>query len=166
MNGPGRFDPAEMLAVLDANRVQFVGIGGVAVQAWGHQRTTRDLDLLISPAPENLARLAEALRALGAELYTHPADSERLTLPADAEFLARKTCWNLFTSAGGLDLWVGTRDLTGARGNYDQLEARATRVKLANATVAVIGKDDLIALKLAAGRERDLDDVAALTRSR
>ena len=77
----------------------------------------------------------------------------------------KKTSWNLFTSAGGLDLWIGTIDLPGARGPYSQLAKRATRVELSSSTIAVVGRDDLIAMKRFAARPRDLDDIAALTRA-
>jgi hypothetical protein len=165
MSDSARFDPARILSVLGANDVALIVIGGVAVQAWGHQRTTRDLDLLVDPHPANLARLAEALAELQAEIYTGPDELERMPLSFDARMLARKTSWNLFTSAGGLDIWIDTTDLTGARGSYDQLARRVQRVELAGATIAIVGRDDLIAMKRAAARERDLDDIAALTRA-
>jgi hypothetical protein len=160
------FDPAQILSVLGAHDVAFIVIGGVAVQAWGHQRTTRDLDLLIDPRPANLARLAAALAELEAELYTRPREPDRLPLPTDPALLARKASWNLFTSAGGLDLWIDTTDLAGARGSYDELAGRAQQVELASATIAIVGRDDLIAMKRVAARSRDLDDIAALTRVR
>lgn len=165
MSDRDRFDPARIISVLDSHGVAFVVIGGVAVQAWGHQRTTRDLDLLIDPDPANLTRLADALAALEAAIYTHPLEPATLALPADPRLLAKKASWNLYTSAGGLDLWLGTTDLLGARGTFRELAARAQRVELAELTVAIVDRDDLIAMKLAAGRERDLEDIAALTRA-
>jgi hypothetical protein len=158
------FDPARILSVLSEHRVAFIVIGGVAVQAWGHQRTTRDLDLLIDPRPSNLKRLARALEDLDAEVHTDD-QQERLPLPADPRLLAKKTSWSLFTSAGGLDIWLDTIDLPGARGRYSQLAERATRVELSSSTIAIAGRDDLIAMKGAAARPRDLDDIAALTRA-
>ena len=37
-------------------------MGGIAVQVHGHVRMTNDLDLIPAPTPENLKRLAAALR--------------------------------------------------------------------------------------------------------
>jgi hypothetical protein len=159
------FDPSRILSVLGGHGVAFIVIGGVAVQAWGHQRTTRDLDLLVDPRPSNLRRLAQALEELETEVYASVEGHDRLPLPSDPRLLAKKTSWNLFTSAGGLDLWIDTIDLPGARGPYSQVAKRATRVELSSSTIAIVGRDDLIAMKRAAARPRDLDDIAALTRA-
>jgi hypothetical protein len=150
--------------VLGEHRVAFIVIGGVAVQAWGQQRTTRDLDLLVDPRPSNIKRLARALEELDSEVYAGD-QQDRLPLPSDPRLLAKKTSWNLFTSAGGVELWVDTIDLPGARGRYAQLAKRATSVELSGGTIAVVGRDDLIAMKRAAARPHDLDDIAALTRA-
>lgn len=155
-------DPALILDVLHRQRVDYVVIGGVAVQAHGSPRTTQDLDLLVSPMRDNLARLAASLHDLDAMLYA--TATEAVDFVPDAAFLATKTSWNLTTPAGGrLDLWIDTTDLAGARGDWSALRERALEIVLAGATVPVVGRDDLISMKRAAGRERDLADVAVLT---
>jgi hypothetical protein len=53
------------LAGAGEHRVDYVVIGGLAVQAHGHTRTTQDLDLGPEPSEENRKRLRAALRALG-----------------------------------------------------------------------------------------------------
>ena len=50
--------------------MDYVVVGGVAVQAHGHGRSTRDLDLVPRPDLLNLSRLGEALAALGAHLLS------------------------------------------------------------------------------------------------
>jgi hypothetical protein len=55
-----------ILRVLAANRVEYVVIGGLAVQAHGHPRTTQDIDPVPEPTDENRARLLAALTELGA----------------------------------------------------------------------------------------------------
>jgi len=158
----GPHDPAVILDAMHRRRVDYIVIGGVAVQAHGNPRTTQDLDLLVSPEPANLGRLAAALEDLDALLYA--TATEAVQFAPDAAFLATKTSWNLTTPAGGgLDLWIDTTDLAGARGDWRALRERALEIVLAGATVPVVGRDDLISLKRAAGRERDLADLAALT---
>ncbi len=41
-------DAAQLLAALDRHQVDCVLIGGMAVQAYGHVRTTVDLDVIAS----------------------------------------------------------------------------------------------------------------------
>ena len=48
--------------------VDFVLVGGLAVNAWGYLRATRDVDLVPDPSPENLARLDALLVELGGKV--------------------------------------------------------------------------------------------------
>jgi hypothetical protein len=61
MANPGRFDARELFRALADRGVDYVTIGGVAIQAHGGQRLTQDLDVAIAASEENLARLADAL---------------------------------------------------------------------------------------------------------
>lgn len=68
MNGPSQpLDAYQLVASLTGHRVDFVVIGGVALQAHGHVRTTVDLDVVAAWTPENVRRLAGALRELEAK---------------------------------------------------------------------------------------------------
>jgi hypothetical protein len=57
-------DLARLGRALNAHHVRYVLIGGFAVIAHGGTRTTKDIDLLIDPAPENVARVRDALQVL------------------------------------------------------------------------------------------------------
>jgi hypothetical protein len=48
--------------------VRFVLVGGLAVNAWGYLRATRDVDFVPDPDAENLARLDAVLRDLGGKV--------------------------------------------------------------------------------------------------
>lgn len=55
----------ELLERLIEAEVQFILVGGLAVNAWGYLRATRDVDVVPDPDRENLAKLDALLRALG-----------------------------------------------------------------------------------------------------
>ena len=57
----GRFDPDRILAVLDAQRVEHLLVGGLAARAYGAERRTADVDCVPSTTMENLERVAAAL---------------------------------------------------------------------------------------------------------
>jgi predicted nucleotidyltransferase len=57
-------DAERILRVLAEHGVEYVLIGGLAVQTHGHVRTTNDADLIPAPDPANLERLANALQDL------------------------------------------------------------------------------------------------------
>src|SRR5262245_36130070 len=54
-----------IVAGLNANQVQYLIVGGLAVVVHGYIRFTADVDLLLSVEPDNLKRAVEALKALG-----------------------------------------------------------------------------------------------------
>jgi hypothetical protein len=56
--GETPLDAERILAVLADHSVDYVIVGGLAVQTHGHVRTTVDIDVYPRPEPANLARLA------------------------------------------------------------------------------------------------------------
>jgi hypothetical protein len=148
-------DAERILRVLDEREVEYVLIGGLAVQAHGHVRTTNDADLIPAPDPANLERLAKALRALDARVLNPGQEGVRV----DATMLPRAAIWQFATRDGGIDVM---HKVPGGR-SYSELSDRAWHVRLGDIDVPVVGLDDLIQMKLARGRAVDLADVAALT---
>jgi hypothetical protein len=145
-------DATAILRALDRHRVDYVVIGGLAVQTHGHPRTTQDLDLVPEPSPANLARLADALTALGARPVGAARQVQaRVEIPATGVL-------ELDTDAGGVDVHL---DPPGAA-PYAALRGRALKLEL-DVTVLVAGRDDLIAMKRASGRPIDRSDLLALT---
>jgi hypothetical protein len=144
-----------ILRALADHGVDYVLIGGLAVQTHGHVRTTIDADLIPAPDPANLRRLAAALRSLDARVL-NPGEEDT---PVDAKMLPRATIWQFTTRDGGIDVM---REVPGGR-PYAELSERALHVQLDDIDVPVVDLDDLIRMKLARGRPTDLADVAALT---
>ena len=97
---PEIFDPRRILVSLSEHRVDFVVVGGVAVQSHGHGRSTRDLDIIPKPDLLNLSRLGEALADLGAGVLK-AAPNVGVTDPL---LLRRAPLVPLMTRYGRLDL--------------------------------------------------------------
>jgi hypothetical protein len=148
-------DASEIFRILAEHRVDYVLIGGIAVQTHGHVRMTNDADLIPSPEPANLARLVDALNALGARVL-NPGHEEN---PIDATMLPRETIWQFTTRAGGIDVML---EVPGGR-EFAELREATLEVQLGEITVPVAGFEDLIRMKEARGRKTDLEDIAALT---
>jgi hypothetical protein len=166
-------DAAELLAALSRHGVDCVLIGGMAMQAYGHVRTTIDLDVIAAWTPENLARLAVALGELGARLRGVDADllgidvTNPQQLYEGGNFLMR-------TSHGDLDVFA-VDQTAGAPRSYEQLRGRAVEVEVLGARILIAHREDLIRMKTAAStfrdrpeakRRQDLDDIAVLERLR
>ena len=63
-------DFKEFLRLLNANRVEYLVVGGYAVGLHGYPRATVDLDVWVRATPDNAERLVQALRAFGFDLPT------------------------------------------------------------------------------------------------
>ncbi len=72
-------DVLRICRALDEAGARYVLIGGFAVILHGGERTTKDVDLLVDPAPENVERLKRALSVLedNAAAEIDPSDLER-----------------------------------------------------------------------------------------
>jgi predicted nucleotidyltransferase len=149
----------EILRALSEGGVEFVLVGGIAVQVHGYLRGTGDVDVIPRPSLLNLSRLGEVLADLEAEVL-RAAASVNVT---DPQLLKRAPLVPLLTRSGRLDL-INIEHLAGAPRSYDELRTRALIVSLDGFEVAVAGLDDLIRMKRAAGRPQDLTDIGALTR--
>lgn len=154
------FDAEKILRVLGEFRVDYVVVGGLAVQTHGHMRGTQDLDIVPDPDLVNLSRLGEALAALGARLHraARPVDI------TDPQILKRAALVPLLTIHGRLDL-LNIESTGGTPARYRELRDRALEVTLGETTVPVVALDDLIKMKKVADREVDRADIRALTRS-
>jgi hypothetical protein len=135
-----------LFACLEKNRVNYVVIGGVAAILHGVPRMTGDIDIFIEASPENAGKMLKTLRDLGYE-------TSELVTPAG--LIAVKLL--MFENGIKIDVMMQIPGL-------DFATAWANKeVKYAGEQqFYIISKADLIASKLAAGRERDLADVAAL----
>jgi hypothetical protein len=148
-------DAERIFTVLDAHRVEYVVIGGIAVQVHGHVRMTNDIDLIPSPTPRNMQRLAAALAELEARILNPGSEQVKI----DARMLPRATLWQLTTPHGDIDV---LHDAPGAA-PFPQLRKRALSITLGDHPILIASRDDLIRMKRAAGRPLDLADIAALT---
>lgn len=148
MNAP-RFDPVHILRRLQAHRVRFVLIGGLAGKAHGSPTLTVDIDICYARDRDNLERLAASLGELGTTLRGAPPD---LSFHPDRPTIERGDTFTFLTDYGDLDI-LGTPSGTAG---FDELDANAVDAEVdVGLVVRVASLDDLIRMKRAAGRPKD-----------
>ena len=153
------FDPLGALRTLLAYKVDFVVIGGLAARLHGSPTVTDDLDVCHARSQTNLKRLARALGEMDATLRL-PDPDEMVDLPLDERLLAVTDNLTLNTDFGAFDLLARPAGTDG----YEDLSRGAVTVKLERAlSIEVACIDDLIRMKRAAGRPKDLIEVEVLT---
>jgi hypothetical protein len=152
-----RFEFLDGLEILVKHRVRFVVIGGIAGNLRGSTTITNDLDICYERDPENHERLVKALRELNARLRGAPSD---VPFRLDAKTLEMGDSFTFVTEVGSLDV-IGHP--TGISGGYEELERAADDMRIAaGVTVKVASIDDIIRMKRAAGRPKDLIEVEVL----
>jgi len=146
----------ELLERLVAADIRFVLIGGLALNAWGVVRGTKDVDIVADPDPDNLRRLAQLAEAAGGRVQTGPSIAgSRSSIAALFEAGERVL---IETTLGSLDVVQGLPGVP----SYAELRARASEVEIGNLEIAVCSLEDLRAMKRSAGRTRDLADLEDL----
>jgi hypothetical protein len=156
-------DPLPLLKHLDERDVEHVVIGGFAVVAHGFVRVTKDLDIVPRSTADNLERLAGTLRELDATILD-VGDFTAEELPKDprrVEDLAQGGNFCVTTRLGRLDImqWIAGLD---AEDLYAALEPQSLSANLDGIRVRVCGLEHLRAMKRAAGRPQDLEDLRRL----
>ncbi|MBA2565612.1 MAG: hypothetical protein H0V09_09355 [Gemmatimonadetes bacterium] len=153
---------AVVRALNDAG-VRFLVAGGLAVNAHGCLRFTRDADLVLDLEPANVRRAFDALRPLGylpsvpitAEAFGDAGLRERWIREKHMRVLQ---FWSDAHRETPLDVFVQTLF------EFDEEYARALVKDLATAgPVCFVSLRTLIRMKEAAGRPQDLIDIEHLT---
>jgi predicted nucleotidyltransferase len=141
-------DFKELLSDLNSQSARYLIIGGYAVGVHSQPRATKDLDIFIRPDLENGKAVYAALAKFGAPLQAVRPDD----LIDEGSFFR----------IGHAPLMV---DVLAHISGVDFESAWNSRVEVEidpGLRVPVISSEDLIKAKLAAGRDQDILDVAAI----
>jgi predicted nucleotidyltransferase len=145
----------ELLERLVEAEVRFVLVGGLAVNAWGYLRATRDVDVVPESDPGNLKRLDTLLRDLGGKV---DVGGRLLDSDAIATFLRTGDRTLVQTELGQIDVLQGLPQVP----RFEDLEKQARDVDIDGLIVRVCSLDHLLEMKRASDRPRDHEDVEAL----
>ncbi len=140
----------EILSVFAAYEVEFIVVGGYAVNFYGYDRTTSDLDIWINPIEENKAKLTKALTELG---YLAAGESQ----VNDLDFSV-PSCFSLGDGKYKVDVFSHMVAVRYADASKEKVPFQTE----GNRTIYFISLKDLVANKNKTGRLKDLADVDVL----
>ena len=144
-------DFRDLLACLRDGGVDYVIVGAHALAAHQLPRATGDLDVLVRPTIDNAERVYRALAEFGAPLTTHGVTT--------ADFAATGTVYQIGLPPRRIDV------LTSISGvSFEEAWGGSFELEIQGESLRFLGRDELIRNKRAAGRPKDLVDVAALER--
>jgi hypothetical protein len=140
-------DFKEFLRLLNVHKVEYLLIGGYAVNYHGYPRATADMDIWTAVHPDNANRLVAALKEFGfdlpdlsAELFLRPWQIIRLGMPPVRIEIA--------TTISGVD--------------FSECYAQRVEDTLDGVPIALIDLEHLKRNKKASGRHQDLADLENL----
>lgn len=142
-------DFKEFIELLNEHKVQYLVVGGYAVNLHGYPRYTKDIDFWIWLKPENIQKLIQAIKGFG---------FGSLDL-GESDFSSTDNIIQLGYEPYRIDLLV---DMEGVQ--FEPCFERRSVVELDNVQVSFIGLEDLIKAKTTVGRLQDLADAEQLAK--
>lgn len=138
-------DTESLLRLLKESKVAFVVIGATAFPVYGYARTTLDIDIFIRPARENAEKVWKGLKEFGYDVTDVSID----------DLLTKKLLIRQY--AVSTDIHPHVKGIS-----FDEVWKNKVKAKFGNTFVYFASLDDLIKMKKAAGRSKDLEDLKML----
>jgi predicted nucleotidyltransferase len=138
-------DAEKLFKLLKEHKVDFVIIGATAFPVHGYARSTLDVDIFLKPEKINVKRALIALKAFG-------YDMTGITFE---DLLKKKILIRQYAVETDLHPFVKGVD-------FEQVWKNRVRAKFGNTFVYFASLDDLIKMKKAAGRAKDIEDLRVL----
>ena len=145
-------DFRDLLVLLADAGVEFVIVGAYALAFHGAPRASGDIDLFVRPSAVNAGRVFDVLVRFGA-----PLQSAGVTA---ADFAQPGAVYQIGLPPRRIDLLTEISGVT-----FDEAWASRTAAEVEGRTVSFIGREALIKNKEAAGRLKDIADVARLRKT-
>lgn len=145
-------DFRDVLSVFAETGVEFVVVGAFALAFHGAPRASGDIDLFVRPSADNASKVFEALGRFGAPLAAHGVDA--------ADFARPGAVYQIGLPPRRIDVLTQISGLT-----FEDVWASRVDTQVDGRRVPFIGREALLKNKTAAGRPKDLADVARLERT-
>jgi len=138
-------DTESLIAFLNENKVKYLVIGAAAFPPHGYSRATLDIDIFIEKTRENAERTHNALKAFGYDVTDISVDDIMNNKILIRQYMLETDIHPFVKGANFKDAWENkVKDKIGAQ------------------DVFFASLDDLIKMKEAAGRPKDLEDLKVL----
>ena len=138
-------DTESLLKSLKEHKVKFVIIGATAFPVHGYSRATLDIDIFIRPERTNAEKALAALKNFGYDVSDLTVD----------ELLTKKILIRQYLVETDIHPYV--------KGvSFDEIWKNKVKAKFGNTFAWFASLDDLIKMKKAAGRPKDIEDLKYL----
>lgn len=142
-------DMKDLLGLFQRHGVQYVLVGGFAVNYYGYVRTTQDIDLLVFPSADNAQRIMIALSEFGFGGAGIPQEL----------FEREGSAVHLGTEPNRIDILTNLKGVSNS-----MIFAGSQIVDVDEVPVRIISFDHLVEVKRSSDRPRDLADADELVK--
>jgi len=144
-----------LVSALKDEKINYMIVGGYAVNFHGYSRNTIDIDLVIKFTLVNLRKIEKILYSMGM-VSTLPIDAVSV-FKFREEYIKNRNliAWNFYHKedpTSQVDILI----------NHDISDFKFEKFRVNNFEFKVIAKEDLIKMKKKSGREKDLLDIKEL----
>jgi hypothetical protein len=141
-----------LATALDGAEVRWYVFGAQAAIAYGSTRVTKDIDVTVELPPDGVRVLVDALRAVAVEPRIDDVD----------DFIARTRVVPMVHRPTGMPIDV----VLAGPGVEELFMSGARRLRMADVDVSVASPEDILVMKIFAGRPHDLEDALSVLRGR
>lgn len=147
----------ELVKALKNDKINYMIVGGYAVNFHGYSRNTVDIDLVIKFTLSNLKKIEILLEKMGM-VSRLPIDAVSVFKFRD-EYIKNRNliAWNFYNEndpTEQVDILI----------THDVSDFKSEKFRVGQLELKVISKDDLIKMKKKSGRDKDLLDIKELTK--
>lgn len=151
----------DLLKAVEKAGIQYLVVGGMAVNFHGIIRPTKDIDFIVYLETNNLLKFCKLMTDLGYRPKA-PVKAEDFADPEKRRDWIKNKNMIVFCFYHQDDLMNVIDVFVEHPLPFEEIYARRTLVPLGEVNISVIGIPDLIKLKEKAGRMQDLADIRAL----
>jgi hypothetical protein len=151
----------DIFSELNNAKVQFLIVGGLAVNLYGAPRVTQDIDIMIALDRENVGHFNMVLKKLG-YVPRVAVDPEGLADQAIRDRWIKEKNMKAFSYFHQKDSYKVVDVVLFSPIDFKTARTRQTVKQVSGVPLPLIGIDDLITMKESSGREQDLSDVSLL----
>lgn len=155
----------DLFRALQQEEVRYLVVRGLAVNLYGVERATMDVDLMLAMDPGNVGGFLRAARALGlTPVAPVPLDSFADEQARSAWFEEKRM---IVFALRAPDPAAPTVDvLIRPQVPFEAAWSKRVEKSIGGLTVRLASLEDLIRMKAATGRQRDRSDIEALEKAR
>lgn len=153
----------EIFKEFELRGVRYLVVGGMAVNLYGYVRLTMDLDIMVDLSDKNLSTLVDVMEKFGYTPRVPVNPHEFISEEKRDEWIKEKgavvfTFIDLKKPFKQIDIFLSNPI------DFEEAYSRREVMTIGGAKVSIASIDDLIKMKAATARPRDMEDIHHLER--